>query len=137
MCRIAGIINPAVSSEEALVMIKGMCWSLEHGGPDDEGIYENADCGLVLGHRRLSIIDITACGHQPMLYAEGRYVISYNGELYNYKELRKELSAAGACFTTNSDTEVLLAAYATWGVGCLERLNGMFAFAIWDNTKKE
>ncbi len=137
MCRIAGIINPSIPHQEILAMVKGMCKTLEHGGPDDEGIYENADENLALGHRRLSIIDISNGGHQPMLYEQGRYVISYNGELYNYKELKKELADAGAFFKTQSDTEVIVAAYAFWGTAALERFSGMFAFAIWDNLQKE
>lgn len=137
MCRIAGVINPSLPSQELISLVKGMCKTLEHGGPDDEGIYANEGSNLVLGHRRLSIIDITQSGHQPMLYAEGRYVISYNGELYNYKELKKELEQAGAYFTTQSDTEIIIAAYAIWGTASLERFSGMFAFAIWDNVNNE
>jgi asparagine synthase (glutamine-hydrolysing) len=137
MCRIAGIINPSISHQQLHALVGAMCKKLEHGGPDDEGVYENADCSLVLGHRRLSIIDISNGGHQPMRYAEGRYIISYNGELYNYKELKKELTDAGAFFRTQSDTEVIVAAYAYWGSAAFERFSGMFAFAIWDNLNKE
>jgi asparagine synthase (glutamine-hydrolysing) len=137
MCRIAGIVNPSIPGEQLLLLVKGMCKTLAHGGPDDEGIYENHDCSLVIGHRRLSIIDISNGGHQPMAYAHNRYVISYNGELYNYKELKKELAELGACFSTQSDTEVILAAYAHWGTSAFEKFSGMFAFAIWDNEIKE
>lgn len=107
---------------------------MKHGGPDDEGIYGDPENGLVLGHRRLSLIDLSECGHQPMGYANGRYVITFNGEIYNYKELKRELERAGACFKTNSDTEVLLAAFATWGTASFNRLNGMFAFALLDKA---
>ena len=123
MCRIAGIINPYIAAEEIAALVKGMCSSLQHGGPDDGGVYQNTNSSLVLGHRRLSIIDTTAGGHQPMIYEQGRYVISYNGELYNYRELKSVLAAAGVSFKTQSDTEVVLAAYATWGIACLERFS--------------
>ena len=115
--------------------VKDMCNILQHGGPDDEGIYSCADHHLVLGHRRLSIIDLSPTGHQPMVYDNGRYVISYNGELYNYIELKEDLKKSGCCFATSSDTEVILAAFATWGVRAFERFNGMFALALWDNVE--
>ncbi len=137
MCRIAGIVDHSVSPENLSIFIKGMCCSLAHGGPDDEGIYQNDARHLAIGHRRLSIIDISNTGHQPMFYGQGRYVISYNGELYNYKELKKELTGTGAVFATQSDTEVILAAYAAWGVDAFKRFSGMFAFAIWDNRQEE
>jgi asparagine synthase (glutamine-hydrolysing) len=114
-----------------------MCRILKHGGPDDEGIYADEDHHLVLGHRRLSLIDLSNCGHQPMSYAEGRYEITFNGEIYNYKELKSELQRAGACFKTNSDTEVILGSFATWGTTSFDRLNGMFAFALWDKENKK
>src|SRR5438046_70623 len=92
---------------------------------------------MCLGHRRLSIIDTSSAGHQPMFTEDKRFAVILNGELYNYKEIRKELEAKGAIFTTNSDTEVLLKAFREWNVGCLEKLNGMFAFALWDDLEKE
>lgn len=137
MCRIAGIINPSIHNTALQALVKEMCCILKHGGPDDEGIYNNPDHHLSIGHRRLSIIDITEGGHQPLLYADDRYVISYNGELYNYRELKKELVAAGCYFKTSSDTEVIVAAWAYWGTAALEKLSGMFAFAIWDNHTQE
>ena len=109
-----------------------MCGLQKHGGPDDEGIYTEDDCHLVLGHRRLSLIDLSDAGHQPMSYNDGRYWLSYNGELYNYLEIKKELQQAGLYFTTQSDTEVILAAFSKWGAGAFSRFNGMFAFALWD-----
>lgn len=133
MCRVAGVINASLQIEELQALIKGMCRVQQHGGPDDEGMYTNESNHLVVGHRRLSIIDISTDGHQPMSYANGRFVISYNGELYNYIELRNELKQAGYSFTTQSDTEVILAAYMAWGTAAFERFSGMFAFAIWDN----
>jgi asparagine synthase (glutamine-hydrolysing) len=105
---------------------------LIHRGPDDAGVWIS-DCGRVgLAHRRLSIIDLTPGGHQPMLSADGRLAIAYNGEIYNYRELRRELEKSGFVFASESDTEVILAAYRAWGEQCLTRFNGMFAFAIYD-----
>src|ERR1700749_1300761 len=132
MCRIAGVINQSIALSSVEVMVKEMCQLLQHGGPDGEGIYSNAENNLVLGHRRLSLIDLSAKGHQPMPYANNRYYISYNGELYNYLELKEELKKAGCCFRSQSDTEVILAAFATWGTKAFERFNGMFAFALLD-----
>ncbi|MBL8744525.1 MAG: asparagine synthetase B, partial [Myxococcales bacterium] len=103
--------------------------TLLHRGPDGGGVWVGPGVGL--GHRRLSIIDL-AGGAQPMFDRTGRYAIVFNGEIYNYRELRPELAAAGYPSTTDSDTETLLLAYAAWGEGCLSRLNGMFAFAIYD-----
>lgn len=107
---------------------------IEHRGPDDNGyqVYPVGSAGVVLGHTRLSIIDLTAAGHQPMHSADGRWAIVFNGEVYNYRELRTELKSIGYSFDSDSDTEVLLAAWVQWGVTCLPRLAGMFAFAILD-----
>ncbi|MEO5892877.1 MAG: asparagine synthase (glutamine-hydrolyzing) [Ferruginibacter sp.] len=132
MCRIAGIINRSLPIASVETLVKGMCSILKAGGPDDEGIYCDPDKNLVLGHRRLSILDLTSAGHQPMPYADQRYWISYNGELYNFPELRDELEKAGCRFTTSCDTEVILAAFATWGTESFKRFEGMFAFALWD-----
>jgi asparagine synthase (glutamine-hydrolysing) len=136
MCGIAGIIgrNPEAR-------IGGMLESIEHRGRDDEGVWTSSeidDTGrcACLGHRRLSIIDTTSAGHQPMLYADGRFALTFNGEIYNYLDLRRELSALGHRFHTDTDTEVLLAAFTEWGERCLPRLNGMFAFAIWDALER-
>lgn len=114
-------------------MVKQMCNSLKHGGPDDEGFYTDPENKLVLGHRRLALIDLSTGGHQPMSYNEERYWISYNGELYNYPEIKDELLRAGFVFKTASDTEVILAAFAAWGTNAFKRFNGMFAFALWDS----
>ena len=110
-----------------------MCDALKHGGPDDEGFYSDAEHKLVLGHRRLALIDLSTGGHQPMSYDAERYWISYNGELYNYVEIKAELAAAGYPFRSASDTEVILAAFAAWGTNAFKRFNGMFAFALWDS----
>ena len=133
MCRIAGLINPSMTVEAIEAVVKEMCTVQKHGGPDDEGMYTNEDNHLVLGHRRLSIIDLSMAGHQPMGYNNGRYQISYNGEIYNYIELKESLKKLGCLFTTASDTEVILAAFATWGIEAFAKLNGMFAFALLDN----
>jgi len=113
-----------------------MCDKQKHGGPDGEGLYTDAENNLVLGHRRLALIDLSPGGHQPMPYANERYWISYNGELYNYKEIKVELVGAGYIFQSASDTEVILAAFAAWGTNAFRRFNGMFAFALWDSEKK-
>jgi asparagine synthase (glutamine-hydrolysing) len=105
---------------------------LAHRGPDDAGMWQSVDGRVALTHRRLSVIDLTPGGHQPMLDEDGRLAIVFNGEIYNFEALRQELSALGHAFRSRSDTEVLLAAWSAWGAGCLPRLNGMFAFAIHD-----
>ena len=133
MCRIAGLINLSLPLPSLEELVKEMCRVQKHGGPDNEGIYVDADHSMVLGHRRLSLIDLSDSGNQPMAYDDGRYIISYNGELYNYLELKELLKKLGCSFKNNSDTEVILAAFATWGVAAFQNFNGMFAFAIWDN----
>ena len=129
MCGIAAIIhtNSAPVREEPL---RAMMRAMKHRGPDDDGVYTNGNVGF--GFVRLKIIDLSANGHQPMRSADGRHTIIFNGEIFNYIELRKELAAKGHVFRTESDTEVLLAAYAEWGEGMLHRLNGMWAFIIHD-----
>jgi asparagine synthase (glutamine-hydrolysing) len=109
--------------------------SVAHRGPDGEGFYIDSFIGL--GHRRLAIIDLSPAGHQPMATLSNQYVISYNGEVYNFRELRTELETLGHQFRSRSDTEVVLYAYQEWGPKCLGRFNGHFAFAIWDKTKQE
>ncbi len=108
--------------------------TLAHRGPDGEGFYIDSFIGL--GHRRLAIIDLSPAGHQPMTTKDGRFVISYNGEIYNFQELRLELETLGYQFHSRTDTEVVLYAYAEWGEAALHRLNGMFAFAIWDRPRQ-
>src|SRR5262245_22504001 len=130
MCGICGIVGFAETG-----VIERMTRSLAHRGPDDSGI-KSFDY-IALGHTRLSILDLSALGHQPMADAEGRFWITYNGEIYNYREVRRELSSKGHRFKSNSDTEVIVCAYKQWGAECLERLNGMFAFAVWDKQTKQ
>src|SRR5437763_706337 len=136
MCGMAGLIS--VSSERH---VGAMLKAIEHRGRDDEGVWSSTpidDEGrrVSFGHRRLAIIDTSSAGHQPMLSADGRYAITFNGEIYNYRELKTELEAKGHRFHTDTDTEVLLAAFTEWGVDSLARLNGMFAFGIWDERER-
>lgn len=133
MCGIAGELNwqttPGTDS------VRRMCDTMIHRGPDDSGIVGLKH--IVLGHRRLSIIDLSQKARQPMVSSDNRYYIVYNGELYNFRELKKELESKGIVFNTMSDTEVVLYAYVHWGARCLEKFNGMFAFAVWDNKNNE
>src|SRR5439155_7705837 len=101
--------------------------ALRHRGPDDEGIFVSADGRAALVHTRLAVLDLTAAGHQPMRSADGRYTITFNGEIYNFRELRSELERCGESFATQTDTEVLLRLYARLGPDCVGRLRGMFA----------
>jgi asparagine synthase (glutamine-hydrolysing) len=110
--------------------------TLAHRGPDDEGVWTSADGSVALAQRRLSIIDLSPLGRNPMPWDGGRLWITFNGEIYNFRELRLDLEAAGYRFRSQTDTEAILAAYDRWGVECLDRLVGMFAFAIWDEPKK-
>jgi asparagine synthase (glutamine-hydrolysing) len=135
MCGIAGIIQLPSAGYTGEQLAK-MTLALAHRGPDGEGHYSNADQTALLGHRRLSIIDRTDAGQQPMEY-RGRYRIVHNGEIYNYKELKAELEQKGYSFRSQTDTEVIVAAYDCWKEECLTRFDGMFAFAIWDEQKRE
>ena len=114
-------------------MVQRMINAIGHRGPDDAGVLADEEGRVALGHRRLSIIDLSPLGHQPMCSGGGRYWIVYNGEVYNYLELRAELEAEGYRFVSGTDTEVVLAAYVRWGAQALHRLRGMFAFAVWDS----
>ncbi|MFT3908111.1 MAG: asparagine synthase (glutamine-hydrolyzing) [Ferruginibacter sp.] len=136
MCRIAGIFNSTMPTETIEQMVRQMCDVQKHGGPDDSGLYCSAKDNLVLGHRRLSLLDLSKAGHQPMQY-ENRYWITYNGEIYNFPELKETLRQLGHEFHTHTDTEVIVAAYSRWGVHSFAMLKGMFAFAIWDSLEKE
>ncbi len=139
MCGIAGAWSPhpdmGVTELDALGRRMGD--AIAHRGPDDHGTWVDAAAGLVLSHRRLSIVDLSPEGHQPMASADGRWVIAFNGEIYNHRVLRAELQALGHAFRGHSDTEVLLAAIVQWGVqATLERGNGMLAFAAWDRHER-
>lgn len=135
MCGILGIINKKTEREQALKCLN----TLIHRGPDGGDIWQEVseNSAVTLGHRRLSILDLSENGSQPMLCPEERYVLVFNGEIYNFIELRDELIRKGYTFTGDSDSEVLLSAYIEWGEKCLERFNGMWAFAIWDRVKRE
>ena len=138
MCGIAGMFHPGgIDDAEARRTLAAMTAALEHRGPDDAGAWLDPTAGIALGHRRLSIIDLSPLGHQPMHSADGRYVITFNGEIYNFRALRHDLAARGHAFRGHSDTEVLLAAVAEWALRpAVERCNGMFAFAVWDRADR-
>src|SRR6266545_5696785 len=129
MCGIAGIFGHESKRSRLDVMVA----SQRHRGPDSEGTFEDATGVAALGHNRLSIIDLSAAGRQPMSNHDGRLSIVFNGEIYNYLELRAELD--GYPFRTRTDTEVILAAYERWGIACLDRFIGMFAFLLWDSRE--
>ncbi|WP_316832742.1 asparagine synthase (glutamine-hydrolyzing) [Pedobacter aquatilis] len=135
MCRIAGIIDHTKTEADLKANVKAMCGVMAHGGPDDEGFYVAAEKGIAFGHRRLALIDLSTAGHQPMFYKEDRYVLSFNGEIYNYRELKGSLLDLNHDFKSNSDTEVILAAYAEWGVESFGMLKGMFAFSLYDTVQ--
>lgn len=124
------MFNP--EAEPAPEVLARMARSMRHCGPDDEGFHRFSQAGLALAHRRLSIIDLSAASHQPMKDEASGVVLAYNGEIYNFRALRRELEARGHVFRSSGDTEVLLKAWLEWGEGCLPRLAGMFAFALWD-----
>lgn len=129
------MISTTLTREEIEEKVKLMCTALIHGGPDDEGVFFDERANLAFGHRRLSIIDLTKTGHQPMTDVNQKAWITFNGEIYNYRELRAELVNAGAKFGSASDTEVILAAYLHWGIEAFSKLRGMFAFALYDTRK--
>ncbi|MES2700321.1 MAG: asparagine synthase (glutamine-hydrolyzing), partial [Pseudomonadota bacterium] len=133
MCGIAGIFHCGTIKPVDPARVERMCDAMAHRGPDGHGVWTAPGVGL--GHRRLSIIDL-AGSPQPMHSVDDRHVISFNGEVYNFKELRRELEAEGAKFRTHGDTEVILAAYQKWGPACVSRLNGMFVFAIYDKAER-
>lgn len=129
MCGISGVIGLGGN------IVGCMLASMVHRGPDGSGLWRNETAGVVLGHRRLSILDLSEAGAQPMVDTSEHFVLTYNGEIYNYLEVRAELAALGVSFRSHSDTEVLLEAYKQWGADCLRRLNGMFAFALYDDVR--
>jgi len=132
MCGIAGFADSSLSHEESSSIIEKMLQSIAHRGPDNRSVWK--EMPVVLGHNRLTIIDLSDAANQPMEYDSA--LITYNGEIYNYIELKKELEAKGFIFKTSSDTEVMLAAYRAWGTDCVKRFVGMWAFAIWDKKTK-
>jgi asparagine synthase (glutamine-hydrolysing) len=137
MCGLTGFFGRIAGGGDPARVLGPMTDALAHRGPDADGTWVDAQAGVALGHRRLSILDLTACGAQPMLSRDGRHVLAYNGEIYNFRAMHRELEAAGVAFRGHSDTEVLLAGVQRWGVNAaLARCAGMFAFALWDGEER-
>ena len=139
MCGICGIIDLTGGSRAASLTttVEAMATRLTHRGPDSHGTWHDSETGVAFGHRRLAIIDLSETGHQPMTSRDGRYVLCYNGEIYNYQELKHDLQDEGCVFVGESDTEVVLEACSHWGpAATLQRLNGMFAYGLWDRDTK-
>ncbi|WP_133555064.1 asparagine synthase (glutamine-hydrolyzing) [Pedobacter duraquae] len=133
MCRISGIISPSEPQQAILANVKMMCNAMAHGGPDGEGIDFLGEIGFAFGHRRLALLDLTEAGHQPMADASKQFLITYNGEIYNYLELKSQLTEYP--FMTGTDTEVILAGFAKWGPAVFGKLQGMFAFCLYDHKR--
>ncbi len=137
MCGIAGFVAPGINANEVGRVLKAMTDAIRHRGPDDEGIWHDPTTGVGLGNRRLSVLDPSDLGHQPMLSSSGRHVITYNGEVYNCRELRTLLEKEGVRMRTDTDTEVVLEAIEAWGIHrAIEQFNGMFAFALFDKAAR-
>src|SRR5436309_8519159 len=139
MCGIAGMVDwrAATSADELRSIGETMIETVRHRGPDAGAVWVDAEGGVVIGQRRLAIIDLSPSGAQPMHSADWRYVITFNGEIYNFRDIRRELQAAGRSMRSESDTEVLLEACALWGVeAAIDRTVGMFAFALWDRKTR-
>ncbi len=137
MCGLLGFWDFDRTSFEEDEVVQRMLTALTHRGPDSHGVWTDPNAGLVLGHRRLAIVDLSPAGHQPMASREGRYIMAFNGEIYNFLDLRKELEALGHGFSGGSDTEVMLAAFTQWGIeSAIQRFRGMFAFALWDRQDR-
>ncbi|MEL6165957.1 MAG: asparagine synthase (glutamine-hydrolyzing), partial [Cyanobacteria bacterium J06628_3] len=136
MCGIAGILTVNQYRDSLETLIQRMQNSVEHRGPDDAGIYISKDQQATFAHTRLAIIDLSSAGHQPMSSSDGRYHITFNGEIYNFQELRQDLISQEEQFYSQTDTEVILKLYQKFGTDCVRYLRGMFAFAIWDEYEK-
>ncbi|MDH3978861.1 MAG: asparagine synthetase B, partial [Gammaproteobacteria bacterium] len=139
MCGFVGIWDPSTAHQHAdqLHHVKNMAKALRHRGPDDAHSWSESS-GLYLGHTRLSIHDLSPAGKQPMASNCGRFTVAFNGEIYNYRQLRDDLAKQGLSFRTDCDTEVLLSAISHWGLeAALEKFNGMFAFALWDSKNRQ
>src|SRR5438046_10005409 len=139
MCGISAFFDPSKrwSAGELESQALRMAAALRHRGPDDQGVWVDPDAGLALSHSRLAILDLSAEGHQPMISADGRFVIVFNGEIYNFRDLRADLEKSGHAFRGHSDTGVMLAAIVQWGLeAALKRFVGMFAFGLWDRQER-
>ncbi len=136
MCGIAGIVSFSASPRDESGVVKSMREAVAHRGPDDAGLYQSRDLRATFGHRRLSIVDLTPAGHQPMSNEDGRIWITFNGEIYNHLSLRDRLLKQGHCFRSMSDTESIIHLYEEAGPGCVPHLDGMFAFAVWDEPRR-
>jgi asparagine synthase (glutamine-hydrolysing) len=137
MCGLTGFASFSCFKDDADTICRRMTQQLIHRGPDDEGVWTDSHLGIALGHRRLAIQDLSPCGHQPMVSTSGRYVIAFNGEIYNFRTLQSELEGRNFTFRGHSDTEVLLSAVEAWGIEpALKRFIGMFAFALWDRQER-
>src|SRR4029077_17166760 len=137
MCGIAGVINSELDHRELEKVLRKMMQSLHHRGPDDQGYFISKDETAGLVNTRLSILDLSSAGHQPMRSDDERYTITFNGEIYNYASLRAELEELGEQFSSDSDTEVILRMYARYGPDCVHEFAGMFGIAIWDERERE
>lgn len=136
MCGICGWLLTEGRRRDS-AQLSAMADAIAHRGPDDRGYFVDEDRGLALAHNRLSIIDLSSAGHQPMMGDDGSTVLVYNGELYNFQELRKELEGLGHAFKSRTDTEVILRSFIQWGISCVERFCGMFALAVWSKTDEK
>jgi len=135
MCGIAGFLSSSVSEPKQIV--EKMIATLHHRGPDGTGVFVKPADGIAMAHKRLAILDLSPLGSQPMFSHSGRFIICFNGEIYNYQEIRKELIALGHSFKGNSDTEVILAAFEQWEIyEAVPKFNGMFAIVLWDQDSK-
>ena len=132
MCGIVGFID----ADKKLGIVQEMLATQSYRGPDDSGTYFDEESGIHFGHNRLSIQDLTSQGHQPFISDCENYVIAFNGEVYNFRELRIELERLGHQFHSQTDSEVVLNAWVEWGEECVHHFNGMFAFSVWDKQKK-
>ena len=140
MCGIAGILDPtaSTSADRLAALASSMASFVEHRGPDDSGVWVDPDAGVAFGHRRLAVIDLGPGGAQPTVSPGGRWVMAYNGEIYNHLEVRQRLECVGSVFKSTSDTEVLVAAIERWGVERgIDACEGMFAVALWDRRRRE